>query len=162
LESKSGENIFYHHRFLIHKFDNANNKGIPPCQLAVPFSFKLDNYLPGTVDFQDPEIKAKIYYKIKAEIVSHKPKNVGNMKFTNKLILHQQHKEAFTQNSMLVTYKSFCCIDKGKTMIDFSIDKEQYTPKERVIFVADVDNSKSDVRVNNLFLNVYRTIQLRS
>jgi len=151
VETEKHENIFYHHKMPIYAFD-TKKKGIQPGQYMFPFSFLLQSYLPGSFEYKDEDVRARIYYKIKAHIIPDLKPKEPHMKFTQKVMLREKHKSNITKTVFTGIYKTLWCLSSGRTNVSFEFDKDHYTPNDRFTMNIEVDNSTSSIPIQQFLL----------
>lgn len=128
-----------------------------------PFSFRLQSQLPGSFSIEKPDFSGQITYKVKAEAV--RPgmfaSNLKSLQFINVINPHTGPLYK-VQKSRELNVTKCCCIDMGTVEVSAIVDKNAFHPGQVVKVIAAVDNTSSDVSLQNVSYSLQNQVFLKT
>lgn len=149
------------HLFRLH-VDLLRARGVlNPGIYVYPFSFKLQERLPGSFNFKRGDASAKIIYKLKAEVMrpgmfQSNVKNTTIVPIISKLTRTIQKVQAVKE----ATVTRLCCIDVGDIKCSAILDKNAYSPGEVAHLIVSLDNTASDVSLKHVSFKLANSIRI--
>ena len=134
-----------------------------PGSYQFPFSFYLDNNLPGSFTAEFARGKGQVFYKIKGEVdvqsSSLFDKNIkGKCPIVINELLQKQLNIQSNYKEGNVTF--LCCFKKGTASMAMTFDKNAYAPGECVNLQIHVDNTNSTAKLQGISLKLVQTVNL--
>jgi hypothetical protein len=156
----SQRNTFFKRRYVLFTMRSTLVGG----NFSFPFQFTLDANLPGTFytgSRHSMTYAASVHFEVGAEVVVPGIFE-SNIRHSQDILICQPLSRALMQadcyKESKVTF--LCCIPKGNVSLAATIDKNAYGPGDVVQVGLIVDNSGSQVDLENFSLRLDRTLEL--
>jgi len=133
-------------------------------QYSFPFSFVLQESIPGSFKYQDStnNIEAEVTYELKADLTSSNVKVAPHLLSTQFLTVQQVLFGTLRSVEKTVNVKGFCgLLSKGSSKMKGKCDKPINVSGESVRLILEVDNSQCGASVTNMKCELHQTIILR-
>ncbi|KRX08116.1 Immunoglobulin E-set [Pseudocohnilembus persalinus] len=154
------KNQFYSHKFKLHTWGS----NIPAGQFSIPFSFVLQDHLPGTFyeDDQPNNYTTSIRYTIKSE--TDVPKGFDKLKNKQELVVREKVKGASkpAEGEMIKDTKTWCCISQGESKIKSYFEYNSYMPGETANIITEIDNSQCKLNIENVVGELIKVVKLQA
>lgn len=152
-----GKAVVCNPSYIISKWD----KDLPKGGYVVPFTFKLPADIPSSFYYSQGGLKASIRYKFSALLISE-----NNEKIKAKQPMHiSQHVEKFSTDINLhsqASLRSWCCLDKGSTILSFQLGQDAFNPSQVIEVEADLNNSNSQLGISRVHCRFYYSLRVKS
>jgi hypothetical protein len=130
-------------------------------QFSFPFQFRLPANIPGSFDVEDGSTKARIHYSLVA-LLEGQSAHIEKSKMPINISQIMTDPIYSVANDTTARVSTWCCSNKGSIQIKAYFNKNAYVPGEVAEFMAEVNNSQSQLDVLRLRGTLYRTLRLRS
>lgn len=152
--------------FMNQEFTIFESQGLTPGQYNFPFTFKLMPGLPSTMRYQFDyrgNCEAIVSYKLTARLEFHGmntdvPSHIQEFNVNAPLGHSSQMKKV--DNTDPVTH--CCCFKKGHTRMVTYFEKDEYEVGETACMIAEIDNSKCDVKIKAVEGVLKQTMKLQA
>jgi hypothetical protein len=154
---------FYSHNFPLHTYPGKN---FPPGQYSFPFSFKLNDSMPGTFVHEYTKHGEKCYGKVQYKIKVGMKDNATNKALFEKcpFIVDQAWKlPTGTQSVNISKYlQGYCYANLGKFEMTCFMEKDRFSVGGNSNFTFSVDNSDCKSDVTNIRCQLVQVIRLQT
>lgn len=167
-DGRRGLIIFYNHKFPMNTWKEGH---VPAGQYSFPFSFALQNFLPGSYSHRLDDIidrksntSAIIKYMLKAECLAlDGNKEMSKIKYSKELIVREKPKvNVVAKEELLLPLSTMCCVPQGNCRIKAYFDKNYYESGDQAIVFCEIDNSNGSQALESLSFELKNRILLRS
>ena len=148
---------------IVDVYDWKHGTLLPAGQFSFPISFRIPDGIPGSFFLHRGRTIGEIRYRIEGFL---KPDTANHPKLKHKIeiLIREKVKKQIETTCLALDkpMKTWCCIDQGAVNAKTSFEKNAYAPSEEVRILAEVDNSKCKLNVQDIVFELTQTVVLQA
>jgi hypothetical protein len=147
-----------HYEFPLH---DSKGPDLQPCQMSIPFAFKLPSVLPGSFYLSQHDLFAAISYHLEALI--RQPATPNRLKYKSRIFIREPPKAIATMIPREINQKltTCCCCNSGSVAMKVVFEKNSYMPGEECKATINLDLSKTKEEVKSIVFTVRQFVEIR-
>jgi len=166
MKLQKGVNKLYSHCMVL--YENEKEEVINFKQCYFDFSFNILAECPSSFSYNANGVTAQIKYWLVAELVPADGRKESKLKYKKEVLIKEKYMEFWKTSSAKELFQwketpltSCFCLSKGVSKIKSNQNNIfRFQPGTNFTFMAEVDNSESNIAISNIHYNFKRKINL--